>query len=137
MKKFIPIIALLVYMGAGIQLPTDVSLEKVQAHAEGALTQLSKVSVALKPLLAQMIATEENEDTRKIYTRIEEATKHNDIHGCNALEPIPAYENAPSMGDWIAYCLARIKLDARRCEQIDATIKPALRDLCLREISES
>ena len=137
MKKFIPIIALLLYMGVGIRLPADVSLEKVQAHANGALNQLSKVSVALKPLLAQMIATEENEDTRQIYKRIEDATKQDNIHGCNKLEPIPAYDNAPSMGDWIAYCLARIKTDERRCEQIDATIKPALRDICIRELSGS
>ena len=136
MKKLIPLLALLLYSGVSFRFPEQISMDKLPVHAAGVMEKLGKVNDALRPLLAQMIATEENEDTRQIYMRIENATKREDIHGCNKLEPIPAYENAPSIGDWIAYCLARIKTDERRCEQIDATIKPALRDLCLRELSQ-
>ena len=124
MKKFLPIIALLLYMGVGMRFPTSVSLAKVQAHAEIAFKELSKVSVAIKPLLAQMIATESSEDVRGIYGRIEKARTDMSVHLCNALEPIPSYENAPSMGDWVAYCLARVREDTRRCAQIGAILKP-------------
>ncbi|HLD71817.1 MAG TPA: hypothetical protein VI873_04375 [Candidatus Peribacteraceae bacterium] len=137
MKKYLPIVALLLYMGVGMRFPTSVSLAKVQAHAETMFKELSKVSVAIKPLLAQMIATESSEDVRGIYGRIERARSEMSVHLCNALEPIPSYEHAPSMGDWIAYCLARVREDTRRCEQIGGTIKPNLKDLCLRELSAS
>lgn len=137
MKKFLPIIALLLYMGVGMRFPTAASLEKVQAHAEVALKHLSKVSVAVKPMLAQLIATEPSEDLRGIYSRIEKARTESNVHLCNELEPIPVYENAPSMGDWVAYCLARVREDTRRCEQIGAILKPNLKDLCVRELSAS
>jgi hypothetical protein len=49
---------------------------------------------------------------------------------CDALEPIPLEEGAPSALDWAAYCRERSTGDAGGCLSIPATIDPPLRALC-------
>lgn len=70
-------------------------------------------------------------------TYIEKLSKSGDVRPCAAFDGEASVDKGPSGGDWIAYCLGRVLRDARRCDQITATITPALRTLCAREVTPS
>ncbi len=133
MKKYFPLLALLLYAGLGFRFPEAPNLASLQAHALTALEQLGEVSDKVRPVIADFAESIPDGDAGVLLNRIEEAALAENVHFCNALEPIPAFNGAPLIGDWVAYCLSRVRGDRDRCEQISATLKPDLKNLCIEK----
>ncbi len=71
---------------------------------------------------------------KEFFRAVEDAILQSDPLGCGELKvSSEGGENAPSRGDWIAYCLARVTKNALRCDQITPGISPDLRLLCREE----
>ena len=131
--RYIPLIAIALYALVGFVPPKSFTVTQVKASAISILEHLDTAKQALAPVWEKAVKTEKNGDTRRLYHAVEHARVTNDAHACNNLEPIPLMENAPSLGDWIAFCLARVRSDADRCLQISDSIQPDLKKICQDE----
>lgn len=69
-------------------------------------------------------------DVAEILLAIETARETYDVRACHDL---PAVQGA-SRGDYLAYCLARVTRDPKRCDQIDPVSIPNLKSLCNDEL---
>lgn len=131
--RYIPFILIALYVTVGFVPPETFTVTQVKAGMIDLLQHIDTAKKVLTPVWKDAVATEQNGDVRRLFHSIEHARVTNDVHACNDLEPIPLTANAPSLGDWIAYCLARVRSDEDRCMQISDTIEPNLKQLCQDE----
>ncbi len=98
----------------------------------GILSILVIVTTSVTQALQPMFVPAEAEDAvRSLFTQVDWAVGKDDDGACDSLQPIPLYDHGPSVDDWYAYCVARVKSDAAACMHIPATIVPDLRGRCL------
>ena len=71
---------------------------------------------------------------RDDFERIEWARKHADVRACADLKTA-GVSSAPSHGDFLAYCIARVMGEAQRCFQIGSNTSPDLHSLCAQEFA--
>jgi|GEM_PF-4320471 hypothetical protein len=138
--RFLGVALIAAYVYVAFVPPTGMSLEGLKAQAiSGAISTLQellsgaeeKVSAVFQESVQRIPRT----DVRELLRFIEDGRIQDDVYACGSLPALSSYENVPSIGDWIAYCLARIRRDPRRCTQIAATLTPDLRSLCERELN--
>ncbi len=83
------------------------------------------------------IASASDDTTRHQFLTIEWAREERDRTECSVLSAVSSDYDAPSRGDWIAYCFARVTGNPDRCEQISSGTQPALKTLCEKEFLPS
>ena len=131
--RYLPLLAIALYVAIGFVPPKQITVTQVKASMMDFLEHLDTAKRVLKPVWKTAVETEPNGDVRRLFHTIELARVQNDVHACNDLEPIPLLKDSPSLGDWIAYCLARVRSDKDRCPQISDTIHPNVKQLCIEE----
>ncbi len=87
----------------------------------------TSVTQALTPMF---IPAEAEESVRSLFKQVDWAVAKDDDGACDALQPIPLYDHGPSVDDWYAYCVARVKGDGDACATIPAKIVPDLSAHC-------
>lgn len=87
----------------------------------------TSVSQALAPMF---IPAEAEAAVQALFKQVDWAVTKQDEGACDSLQPIPLYDHGPSVDDWYAYCMARVKDDTEACGAIAANITPGLSALC-------
>lgn len=131
--RYLPFIGIALYLAVAFVPPKTFTVTQVKAGMMDLLEQIDLAKKVFNPVWKTAVETEQNGDVRRLYNAIEHARVMNDVHACNDLEPIPLMKDSPSLGDWIAYCLARVRSNKDRCTQISDTIQPNLKKLCQDE----
>ncbi len=105
--------------------------DQTAVAVQTAVTARLKKLVAGKPIAPGVLSAEEKLLYKEQLRLIEQAVQESDVRVCAQLRPAKsAPEKAPSAGDFMALCVARVTGSASRCLQIDATVSVPLKRLC-------
>lgn len=119
----------------GFVRPQTLRASAIEGKLQVALSEVQQAIEDTRVAYAKTDDGEKSAEVRRMFTLINIAATDGNPQTCRKLEPIPLYLGAPSIGDWISYCLARVRTDSDRCEKITDLISPQLKKLCLKEFS--
>lgn len=119
----------------GFVRPQTLRASAIEGKLHVALSEVKQAIEDTRVAYAETDAGEQSAEVRRMFAFIKTAETNDDPQACRKLEPIPLYLGAPSIGDWISYCLARVRTDSDRCEKITELTSPQLKKLCVKEFS--
>ncbi len=130
------------------QVLIDETKKHVVTEVKNTVTEVISESVAnvatvMKPAkkkpVAQLLTPSQRVQFTPQLNVIDTAVATSDVRVCQELKDvenrIPDAALAPTVGDFLAFCIARITKDAHRCPQINDQSSVPLREMCEREVA--